>query len=52
VDVLVVSRRLVHSSVSLTTDTYTQVLPEVQRQAAELVASMMRTVVPVQQGGS
>jgi integrase len=44
VDMLVVSRRLGHSSLSLTADTYTRVLPEVQRQAAELVAALMRQV--------
>lgn len=42
VDMLVVSRRLGHSSLSLTADTYTRVLPEVQRQAAELVAALAR----------
>jgi integrase len=42
VDMLVVSRHLGHSSLSLTADTYTRVLPEVSRQAAELVAAMVR----------
>ncbi len=42
VDLLVVSRRLGHSSLALTADTYTRVLPEVSRQAAELVAAMVR----------
>jgi integrase len=37
-DMLVVSRRLGHSSLSLTADTYTQVLNEVQLEAAELIA--------------
>jgi integrase len=42
---LVVSLRLGHSSLVLTADTYTQVLPEVQRQAAELVAALARASV-------
>ena len=42
VDLLVVSRHLGHSSLSLTADTYTRVLPEVSRQAVELVAAMVR----------
>jgi integrase len=42
VDMLVVSRHLGHSSLALTADTYTRVLPEVARQAAELVAAMVR----------
>ena len=42
VDLLVVSRHLGHSSLALTADTYTRVLPEVSRQAAELVAAMVR----------
>lgn len=41
VDMVVVSRRLGHSSLSLTADTYTHVLPEVQREAAELIAGML-----------
>ncbi len=42
VDMLVVSRHLGHSSLALTADTYTRVLPEVSKQAAELVAAMVR----------
>lgn len=42
VDMLVVSRHLGHSSLALTADTYTRVLPDVSRQAAELVAAMVR----------
>jgi integrase len=42
VDMLVVSRHLGHSSLALTADTYTRVLPEVSREAAELVAAMVR----------
>jgi integrase len=42
VDMLVVSRHLGHSSLALTADNYTRVLPEVARQAAELVAAMVR----------
>ncbi len=41
VDLLVVSRRPGHSSLALTADTYTRVLPETQREAAELVAAML-----------
>ncbi|GAC1324670.1 MAG: hypothetical protein NVSMB13_06480 [Mycobacteriales bacterium] len=42
VPLTVVSRQLGHSSIALTADTYTQVLPQVSRDAAELVAAMYR----------
>lgn len=42
VDMLVVSRHLGHSSLALTADTYTGVLPELSKQATELVAAMVR----------
>jgi integrase len=48
VDMLVVSRHLGHSSLALTADTYTRVLPEVSRQAAELVAAMVRQAAAVE----
>lgn len=41
VDATVVSKRLGHSSISLTLDTYTQVLPEVAQEAADLIAQMV-----------
>jgi integrase len=42
VDVTVVSKRLGHSRSSFTADTYTRVLPQVDQQAAELIAAMVR----------
>ena len=42
VDMTVVQRRLGHSTLALTSDTYTRVLPKVAREAAELVAAMVR----------
>jgi integrase len=42
VDITVVSNRLGHSRSSFTADTYTRVLPEVAREAADLVAAMVR----------
>ena len=50
VDMLVVSRHLGHSSLALTADTYTRVLPEVSRQAAELAAAMVRQAGVPQHG--
>jgi integrase len=42
VDVAIVSKRLGHSTSAFTIDTYQQLLPEVSREAAELVAAMVR----------
>ena len=42
VDVTIVSKRLGHSRSSFTADAYTRVLPEVDREAAELIAAMVR----------
>jgi integrase len=41
VDITVVSTRLGHSRSAFTADTYTRILPEVDRQAAELIARMV-----------
>lgn len=43
----VVQDRLGHSSMALTADTYTHVLPEVAQQTAELVASLMEAADPL-----
>lgn len=51
VDVVVVSRRLGHSSTSLTRDTYQHVMPEQAREAAELVASLYRRTPPAKASG-
>lgn len=42
VDVTIVSKRLGHSRSSFTADTYTRVLPQVDLEAAELIAAMVR----------
>jgi integrase len=42
VDITVVSRRLGHSRSSFTADTYVQVLPEVEQEAADLIAKMVK----------
>jgi integrase len=42
VDITIVSKRLGHSRSSFTADTYTRVLPEVDQEAAELIAMMVR----------
>ena len=42
VDVTVVSKRLGHARSSFTADTYTRVLPQVDQEAAELIAAMVR----------
>jgi integrase len=38
----VVSERLGHSSITITLDTYSHVLPSMQREAAERVAALIR----------
>jgi integrase len=42
IDVTIVSKRLGHSRSSFTADTYTRVLPQVDLEAAELIAAMVR----------
>jgi integrase len=42
VDITVVSKRLGHSRSSFTADTYTRVLPQVDQNAADLVAEVIR----------
>jgi len=42
VSMALVSQRLGHSSIAITADTYTQILPQVARDAAELVAALCR----------
>jgi len=42
VDITVVANRLGHARSSFTADTYTRVLPEVDRQAADLIAQMVK----------
>lgn len=42
VDLAVVSKRLGHARDSFTADTYTRVLPQVDREAADLIARMVR----------
>ncbi|MEP7054130.1 MAG: tyrosine-type recombinase/integrase [Actinomycetota bacterium] len=42
VPISVVSNRLGHSRSSFTADTYTRVLPEVDREAADLIAALVR----------
>jgi integrase len=42
VDITVVANRLGHARASFTADTYTRVLPEVDREAADLIAKMVK----------
>lgn len=46
VSMKVVQERLGHSSMALTADTYTHVLPTVAAEAAELVANLLASAVP------
>jgi integrase len=44
IPIIVVSRRLGHSRVSITVDTYSHLLPEIQSEAAEVIDNLVMPV--------